>query len=55
MQSETGLYSADSRTDILQKSNTTHFLLASFSRQPEIGYLSQREEAVAAEQQLAPC
>lgn len=39
-----------------EKSNTTHFLLASFSRQ--IRYLSQREEEVAAEQQqqqLAPC
>ena len=41
------------------KSNTTHFVLASFSRQ--IRYLWQREEEVAAEQQqqqqqqLAPC
>lgn len=52
-QLESGLHGADCRTDIFQKSNTTHFLLASFSRQPEIRYLSQREEEVAAEQQLA--
>lgn len=48
-------HSSDSRTDIYLFINHDTPCNSSFSRQPKTRYLQQRQEALAAEQQLAPC